>query len=101
MPTAAAAEQDMLLAERGLMAPPGHIATRERGSLISAKDVAFWHENGYLRIPGVFTSDELAALEEDFEWLVQEWATAAAGWQGPWCAGPTQLLCISRRVLMR
>lgn len=83
-PAEVAAEQDMFLAERGLMAPPEHVATRSAGSLISEADVAYWHEHGYLRVPGVFGADELVALEEDFEWLVADWASDGAGWQGPW-----------------
>ena len=79
------AEQDMRLAARGKIAPDGHIATRALdGSLISDQDVAFWHEHGYLRIPAVYTPQELEALEQDFEWLVSDWASDSAGWQGPW-----------------
>jgi phytanoyl-CoA hydroxylase len=78
------AEQDMRLAERGKMAPPEHVATRDGPSLISAPDVEFWWEHGYLRIPQVFSAEEMDALTHDFEWLVADWASDSAGWQGPW-----------------
>lgn len=78
------AEQDMRLAERGKVAPPEHVATRDGESLISAKDVDFWWEHGYLRIPQVFTPEEMNELEDEFEWMVADWASDGAGWQGPW-----------------
>lgn len=78
------AEQDMRLAERGKLAPPEHVATRDGDSLISNKDVEFWWEHGYLRIPSVFTPEEMDELQDEFEWLVADWASDSAGWQGPW-----------------
>ena len=46
------AEQDMFLAERGSVAAPEHIASRDvDGCLISEQDVEFWRQNGFLRIP--------------------------------------------------
>ena len=46
------AEQDMFLAERGSVAAPEHIASRDAdGCLISEQDVEFWRQNGFLRIP--------------------------------------------------
>ena len=66
------------------MAPPEHVATRDGDGLISDADVAFWHEHGYLRIPQVFSHEEMNQLEEDFEWLKADWASDSAGWQGPW-----------------
>ena len=84
MEAAEFAEQDMRLAERGRLAPPEHVATRDGESLISARDVAFWWEHGYLRIPQVFSPEEMNELEDEFEWLVADWASDSAGWQGPW-----------------
>lgn len=84
MEAAGFAEQDMRLAERGRVAPPEHVATRDGESLISARDVEFWWEHGYLRIPQVFSPEEMNELEDEFEWLVADWASDSAGWQGPW-----------------
>ena len=105
------AEQDMFLAERGKVAAPEHIASRDLdGCLISEQDVEFWRQNGFLRIPrcdltplrpqsrraagwsdrggcrlrSVFTPEEMDDLERDFEWLVSDWTEAGPGWQGPW-----------------
>lgn len=80
------ATQDMRHAERGDLAPPGHVATGDGadGCLVGDADIAFWHEHGYLRIPQVFDDAEMAALEADFEWMLNDWAPRSAGWAGPW-----------------
>src|SRR5688500_17317387 len=53
-------------------------------SVMSAEDVAFYHEHGYLRIPGMFTPEETDALSEDMNWLIETWAIKDQGWTGPW-----------------
>lgn len=45
---------------------------------------AFYHEHGYLHLPGVFTSAETDQLEVDLERLVHDWSTTDQGWTGPW-----------------
>ncbi|MCZ7649461.1 MAG: phytanoyl-CoA dioxygenase family protein [Planctomycetota bacterium] len=51
---------------------------------LTEEDVAFYHEHGYLRIPGVFTPEEMDALDRDLMYLIDHFATNAAGWSGPW-----------------
>jgi phytanoyl-CoA hydroxylase len=52
--------------------------------MLSAEQVAFYNEHGYLRIEQMFTPDEMDALDRDMERLVAEWAQTSPGWSGPW-----------------
>ncbi|MBA2479618.1 MAG: phytanoyl-CoA dioxygenase family protein [Planctomycetes bacterium] len=62
------------------------LATAVRPALraLSAEQCAFYHEHGYLRIPGVFTETEMAALDRDLMTLIGSWAGSSPGWSGPW-----------------
>ena len=51
---------------------------------LTADDVAFYHEHGYLHIPNVFTADEISTLKADLDWMIQVWANVGVGWTGPW-----------------
>jgi phytanoyl-CoA hydroxylase len=51
---------------------------------LSADQVAFYHEHGYLRIPQVFSPDEMAALDHELETMIAKWASNDVGWVGPW-----------------
>jgi phytanoyl-CoA hydroxylase len=44
----------------------------------------FYDENGYLRVPEMFTQTESDALSDELDRLVQEWAFTSEGWTGPW-----------------
>lgn len=52
--------------------------------MVSSDDLEFYRENGYLRIPGVFTSEEMEVLESELDFMMEEWAVTEAGWTGPW-----------------
>lgn len=52
--------------------------------MLSNEQVAFYHEHGFLHIPGMFNKQEIDALDDDMEQLVSEWATTNQGWTGPW-----------------
>jgi len=45
--------------------------------------VDFYRENGYLRVPAVFSPEEMDELAEDLDRLIQDWSFEAA-WTGPW-----------------
>lgn len=51
---------------------------------LSAEDVAFYHEHGYLHIPEVFSPEEIDAMDRELEQLMEYWATKSPGWSGPW-----------------
>ncbi|HYE06490.1 MAG TPA: phytanoyl-CoA dioxygenase family protein [Planctomycetota bacterium] len=51
---------------------------------LTAEQVAFYHEHGWLRIPQVFSDAEMAALDRELDQLIDQWASAEHGWTGPW-----------------
>ena len=51
---------------------------------LKQEDIDFFHENGFLRIPQVFTPEETDELEEAFSRLVLDWSMTTPGWSGPW-----------------
>ncbi|MDA3963007.1 MAG: phytanoyl-CoA dioxygenase family protein [Planctomycetota bacterium] len=52
--------------------------------MLSPDQIRHFHEQGYLHLPGVFSSAETAALQGDLDWMITDWATRSAGWDGPW-----------------
>lgn len=51
---------------------------------LSADQIAFYRENGYLHIPNVFTSAETDELASELDWMIEKWAIQDASWTGPW-----------------
>ncbi len=51
---------------------------------LTAEQVAFYREHGYLRIPQVFTATEMDALDRDLMRLIADFASPNEGWTGPW-----------------
>ena len=52
--------------------------------MLTPEQIEFYHENGYLRIPEVFTPAETAELSDEMDRLVEDWAFTSPGWSGPW-----------------
>lgn len=52
--------------------------------MLSAEQIAFYHEHGFLHIPNVFTPQETAELREELDWMIRVWANVGVGWTGPW-----------------
>lgn len=52
--------------------------------MLTPEQLSFYNDNGYLRIPAVYTADEVARMSDDLDRLIQDWATTNAGWTGPW-----------------
>ncbi len=52
--------------------------------MLSQVQQDFYHENGYLHIPAVFTPAETATLSDEMDRLVEDWAFTSPGWTGPW-----------------
>ncbi len=59
-------------------------ATSAKLRTLTAEQVAFYREHGYLRIPNVFPAAEIDAMDRDLTTLMGTWASEAAGWSGPW-----------------
>src|SRR5437667_11565101 len=51
---------------------------------LSAEQVEFYREHGYLRIAQMFSADETDELSEQLDWLIETWAIKDQGWTGPW-----------------
>ena len=54
------------------------------GGPLGQADVDFYRENGFLRIPAVFTAAESQTQADDLDRLAREWATVDRRWSGPW-----------------
>ena len=52
--------------------------------VLTAEQVAFYHEHGYLHIPAVFTQQETDELSDSLNWMIDTWAIKDQGWTGPW-----------------
>src|SRR6476620_6258387 len=52
--------------------------------VLTAEQVAFYHEHGYLHIPAMFTQAETDELSDHLNWLIDTWAFKDQGWTGPW-----------------
>ena len=52
--------------------------------VLTAEQVAFYHEHGYLHIHGMFTQQETDELSEHLNWVIDTWAIKDQGWTGPW-----------------
>jgi phytanoyl-CoA hydroxylase len=51
---------------------------------LTPEQVREYHEKGFLRIPQMFTAEEIDAMSDDLDWLIDVWATKDQGWTGPW-----------------
>jgi len=52
--------------------------------MLSPLQVQSYREDGFLRIPGVFTPAETDELATELMWLIDFWAIKDASWTGPW-----------------
>lgn len=51
---------------------------------LTADQVGFFRDHGYLRIPEVFTPAETDELANHLDWLIGIWSETSQGWVGPW-----------------
>ena len=54
--------------------------------MLTREQIDFFNENGYLHIPQLFNEDEINALSDDLDKLIQDWSITDQGWTGPWRA---------------
>lgn len=52
--------------------------------MLSERDVTFYREHGWLRIPAVYQPAEIAELREGLDRCSDVWAVRSAGWKGDW-----------------
>lgn len=52
--------------------------------MLTPDQIAFYQENGYLRLEQVYPPDELQRLSEELSYVMETFATWTAAWKGPW-----------------
>lgn len=52
--------------------------------MLTPEQVDFYNENGYVRIPAVFTPEETRRISDELDALIESWAITNEGWTGPW-----------------
>ncbi|MBI5666907.1 MAG: phytanoyl-CoA dioxygenase family protein [Chloroflexi bacterium] len=52
--------------------------------MLSPDQIQFYHEQGYLHVPQLFSPEEITELSDELDRLVQDWAFTDEGWTGPW-----------------
>ncbi len=52
--------------------------------MLTAEQVAFFAEQGYLHAPGVFSPAEMDILDAQLDRVIETWGIESPGWSGPW-----------------
>jgi phytanoyl-CoA hydroxylase len=52
--------------------------------MLTQEQIDFFHENGFLHIPELYTAEETRWLSDEMDRLVEDWAFTSPGWTGPW-----------------
>jgi ectoine hydroxylase-related dioxygenase (phytanoyl-CoA dioxygenase family) len=52
--------------------------------MLTNEQVRRYQEDGFLHVPAVFTSDQIAMMGTALDALIQLWSSSEAGWTGPW-----------------
>ena len=55
-----------------------------RHNELTEEQVDFYHQHGYLHLPAVFSTDEIARMAAELDWQIDTWAAKGPGWSGPW-----------------
>ena len=71
--------------QSGRRAGAGGMAMETKApGVLTPEEIAFFNENGYLRLHGVFGSAEREALSQELEYVIGNFAVPGKGWSGPW-----------------
>ena len=52
--------------------------------MLSKEQVAQYREQGYLKIPQLFTPEETEELASEMVRVIEQWGQESIGWVGPW-----------------
>ena len=52
--------------------------------MLTDAQIDAYHRDGYVKVEGLFTPDEVAALAGDMVRIIEEWGEESIGWKGPW-----------------
>lgn len=52
--------------------------------MLTQEQIASFEENGFLRIPQMYPEDEINAMSDDLDRLIDDWSITDQGWTGAW-----------------
>ena len=52
--------------------------------MLSQQQIDSYQTSGFLRVPRVFSAEEMNAMDEQLDYLMDQWAQTEIGWTGPW-----------------
>ena len=58
--------------------------TPSKLNVLAQNDVEFYRTHGFLRIPAIFSEDEIETMTKELNWQIETWAKASPGWSGGW-----------------
>ena len=53
-------------------------------NVLTEQQVDFYEQHGYVHLPGVFSTSEIARMADELDWQIETWAGKSPGWSGPW-----------------
>ena len=52
--------------------------------MLTQEQIDFYNENGYLKVEGVYSPEEIAKMKDDLAYMMDKFAFWEAGWRGDW-----------------
>lgn len=52
--------------------------------MLNRDQVDFYRQHGFIHVKQMFSETEVAAMDDDLEWLISTWAGKGPGWSGSW-----------------
>lgn len=53
--------------------------------MLTQEQVADYHRDGFVKAEGLFSPEEVTALNDEMNWIIDEWwGESSIGWRGPW-----------------
>lgn len=52
--------------------------------MLREEQIEAFHDQGFIRIPQIFSPEEMDELDSELEFIIQTWAEETMGWTGPW-----------------
>ena len=55
--------------------------------MLTREQIDVYHRDGFVKVEGLFSPDEVADLAGDMVRIIEEWGEETIGWRGPWRKG--------------
>ncbi|SVC75022.1 uncharacterized protein METZ01_LOCUS327876, partial [marine metagenome] len=55
------------------------VSVAQECNTLASDQVEFYHEHGYLRIPQVYSEDEISQMADELDWQIETWASKSQG----------------------